>query len=330
MMGSRSLGTGEMAETAESANMTYRLTFVGVEGVAPVAFVYPTGAAAFTGPVGWFLLRPFQELPRCPSGDIYRFDAPLAADRPVAATAPDGTRVVSAGDATVLRDAQFPLFAERGPGLLEHPELTSAATWRQADSHSPLTVAEWEHLLTRQQRTARRYIVAAVVLVAVLVTLIVIAAVAGHPLGRGGGGGGGGGGLGGPAAVGAGSVALYLRARRSLRTLRATRDRRGGPRRPGFVRVWWSTGDGWGPVAMVSAADRIKPGTGEVIGHAPVVNLRPGQLGAGWVAAELVMDSSTGDWTGITVIDDLELWPTDPASRILPSRWRRFRRSRPQ
>jgi hypothetical protein len=81
---------------------------------------------------------------------------------------------------------------------------------------------------------------------------------------------------------------------------------------------------------MVSAADRSKPGTGEVIGHAPVVNLRPGQLGAGWVAAELVMDSSTGDWTGITVIDDLELWPTDPASRILPSRWRRFRRSRPQ
>jgi hypothetical protein len=173
-----------MADTAESANMTYRLTFVGAGGVAPVAFVYPTDASAFTGPVGSFPLRPFQEMPRCPSGDIYRFDAPLAADRPVAATAPDGTRVVSAGDATVLRDEQFPLFAERGPGLLEHPELTSAATWRQADSHSPLTVAEWEHLLTRQQRTARRDIVAAVVLVAVLVTLIVIAAVAGRLGGR--------------------------------------------------------------------------------------------------------------------------------------------------
>ncbi|MGD9794748.1 MAG: hypothetical protein AB7V43_14840 [Acidimicrobiia bacterium] len=211
----------------------------------------------------------------------------------------------------------FPIFAERGQGVLAHPDVIGwSPSWRHAKSHSPLSVEEWETYLTHEKKVADWSLIALVIFLVLLVATVVFLAT------HGGGGGGGGGGAGGGAG-GAGALAAFLRARRALRTLRDARLARTGPVTAAFARLWWSAGDGWGPEAMVTTASSKSPTPEDIIGHEPVVNMRVGVTVPDWSPCEIIGDLSNG---GVAIIRccGLELWPARPSMAVIPTKWKRL------
>jgi hypothetical protein len=73
----------------------YRLV-ISAGDTVPVAYAYATGAAPYSGPLGFFELAPFQELPQCQPGDQFDFQQPFANAQDVVATSSDGIMVRSA------------------------------------------------------------------------------------------------------------------------------------------------------------------------------------------------------------------------------------------
>lgn len=293
----------------------YRLVFVGAEGYGPRAFVYPADANAYTTPLGYFDLVPFQELPRCESGSLFEFASSFVNDSRVSATGPDGTVVRSSGQSKLTNDDIGRIYAERDSSVLVHPSVTGATpSWRHASSSSPLTVQERERHVEHERRQATKWIALAAVVLVVSIVLIVVlivtdmAAISRVPARQGL--------LAGLAL--AGGIAALRRARRALRVLAEARQAYGGPLSSSFARVWWSVGNGWGPVAMVTLARTPDPSPDAIIGHQPVVNVRLDTSVPDWSPAQV--SGEIVDRQSVVVrCGDLELWPADSLMTTLPS-----------
>jgi hypothetical protein len=186
----------------------------------------------------------------------------------------------------------------------------------------PATVAEWDRRLAKEERKHGLEIVTLGAIVLGLSCYVAWALITGHATP----------GFrvywyGGPGTVGA--WASYRRARRSRRALDAAARARAAEPAPMTMRLWWSVGDGWGPVPVAS----LRPsGQQEEIVNVPIGNVPATYEPEPW--RPVTVYGCRGDGSTPVIVDgDVELWPAELAERVLQGhrrsreRWARRRRS---
>jgi hypothetical protein len=143
------------------------------------------------------------------------------------------------------------------------------------------------------------------------------------------GGIGGGSGVGPIGALSLSAGLATIRADRSLRVIRraqATSDDT-QPSTSAYVRLWRTSGDSWGAATMLTVASHPEPTGAPVLTNFPIVASAPVPGFADWTPARIVGPLDDGA-TPLVRVAGIELWPTRPARRQLPTRWKRRERSR--
>lgn len=215
----------------------------------------------------------------------------------------DGLVIAPSSPVQSRRSHALRLFAERGAQVLAHPDVVgTGSSWRQAPSLSGSSVAAWEVLLVRKHREGVMSMAVGVVLFVGGVILLVT------------------GGRGRASAVGIGlffvGLAGVIQAKKSLKALRRARQARSAPPQRMRVRLWWSTGRGSGPAAMVSLAPLTSAHPDGDAVHFEAVNVPPQVPSGEWTEAEVRGDPSEGG-TPIVRLGDIEVWPVTEATRLL-------------
>lgn len=272
-----------------------------------VALLYPFDANAFAVPFGVVPLDSYQELPSIPVGDTVELEDPPVHGEKVTLRCRDGTEIAPSSPLEKPGDYAARLFAERDQTVVAHPSAVEGSRiWRQAQSRSPSSVAEWEDWLRRKHRGA----------VASCVVGVVIIIIAGVIVAGGGG----------PRLVAtaltlviAGAAGL-VQAGRSRAALKAARNARRASPRPIQLRLWWSVGTGSGPTAIASIAPPGSSDPEREALHFEVVNVPLRLALSTWTQAEILGDALEGD-SPIVRIGETELWPADTARRVLRKAW---------
>lgn len=277
----------------------------GEEGAA--ALLYPPNANAFATPVAVVALNPYQELPRIPVGDLVELNGPPRPGTNVTLRCADGSTIAPSSPLQPPGDHTMRLFAERGPGVLVHPDVVGTSqSWRHAPTLSGSSVVAWERLLLRRRHEG---VVSLVVGIALLVigTAFLLA-----------------GGRGRATAVGLGlfiaGIAGALQANNSLHALSTARQSRAASPKRMRVRLWWSTGSGSGPAAMASLAPLASSDPARDAVHLEVVNVPPRLSPGEWTEGEVRGDPGEGGCP-IVRVGDAELWPVTEGTRVLRSAW---------
>ncbi len=277
----------------------------GEEGA--IALLYPPDANAYATPVGVVPLDPYQELPRVPVGDLVELDAPPLPGTKLKLRCRDGLAIAPSSPVQSPRSHALRVFAERGAQVVAHPDVVGTGrSWRQAPSVSGSSVAAWEALLVRKHREGVMSVAVGIVLFVGGAILLVT------------------GGRGRASAVGVGlfcaGLVGVIQAKRSLKALRHARQARSAPPQRMRVRLWWSTGRGSGPAAMVSLAPLTSADPDGDAVHFGAVNVPPQVPSGEWREAEVRGDPSEGG-APIVRLGNIEVWPVTEATRALRRAW---------
>lgn len=289
-----------------SPNPTRRLVLQRAPG-GGVAILYPHDANAFSLPLAVVPLDPFQELPNIAVGDPVELSGPEVPGASVMIRCRDGVTIAPSSPLQRPGDYASRLFAERDRTVIAHPgAVGSGPPWRQAQSRSPSTVAEWEAWLRQRHLGAAVSVVGGVVF---LIAAGVIVAVSGGirfvTIGL--------------LMLGTGAAGL-AQAGLSRRALQAARTARDLPPRRVMVRLWWSIGTGSGPTAIASIAPQDARDPSAEAVHLAVLNTPPGLFLPSWIDAEILGEATEGSCPIIRV-DGNELWPAETARRVLRRAW---------
>lgn len=265
---------------AAAPPIRYRLVLEqGEEGA--VALLYPPDANAYATPVGVVPLDPYQEMPRVPVGDLVELDAPPLPGTKLTLRCQDGLAIAPSSPVQSPASHALRIFAERDATVLAHPDVVGTSpSWRQSPSLSGSSVAAWEALMVRKHREGVMSAVVGVVLFFFGAVLVVT------------------GGRGRISAAGIGlffaGLAGVIQANKSLKALRRARHARSAPSQRMRVRLWWSTGRGSGPAAMVSLAPFTSADPDGDAVHFEVVNVPPQVPSGEWTEAEVRGDPCEG------------------------------------
>ena len=278
----------------------WRLVITGRVGERPVAHIYPADASRFDDAAFHFDLEADQELPRVAPGALVEASGTVEA----------GAYPTFRSGTIVIRPARGlktggQMLAERG-NVIAHPAIVgSHPGWRYVQSHSFDDVQTWDSFVRRRYRGALSLIVSLLALTVVLVAVVVYVLVSGD--GHGGGAGAGGAAGGGS---GLGVVAALLLAMRARRALQGARRLRDTPGEPMFMHLWWSAGNGHGPIAIASLGPT--PDDVDTV-RVPVVGV-PDDLAAD---DGVIPVSVRGFHTGTPLIEvhGQLLWPAEAARR---------------
>ena len=277
----------------------------GEEGA--VALLYPPDANAFATPIAVVALDPYQELPRIPVGDPVELNGPPRPGTKVTLRCADGSTIAPSAPLQSPGDHTMRLFAERGPGVLVHPDVVgSSPSWRHAPTLSGSSVAAWERLLLRRHHQGVVSLVIGIALLVIGAAFLVA------------------GGSGRATALGLGlfiaGLAGTLQAKSSVHALRTARQSRAAAAKRMKVRLWWSTGTGSGPAAMASLAPLGSSDPARDAVHLEVVNFPPRLSSGEWTEGEVRGDPGEGGCP-IVRVGDAELWPVNEGTRVLRRAW---------
>src|SRR5690242_19391775 len=215
-----------------------------------------------------------------------------------------GRPILHAGQVTIrprktLRESRSDrMLIARGDVVADPRVVGPKPSWRYVGSHSVDTVEQWQRYVDRRAKTAIREVVLYAAFALVYLGATLYAILADRPI-RG------------PILFGdAGAIGLIawlllaLRARHVLREARALRKT---PAADMWMRLWWSVGEGEGPIAVASLAN-VRGG--EEVARVPVIGVTA-DMPTDTPVPALIHGLASG--SPMIEIDGRALWPAQHA-----------------